>query len=107
MKGLKPFSKQDIIQEYRSLIGVQDYSKKMKVNERSLLASELQSIELFILQPVIELSRSSGTNGFTIMLWQHDGFSVCYHDKTKREKWRRKIREVVNRRASRFGTELE
>ena len=82
-------------------------SKKMKVNERSLLASELQSIELFILQPVIELSRSSGTNGFTIMLWQHDGFSVCYHDKTKREKWRRKIREVVNRRASRFGTELE
>ena len=31
MKGLKPFSKQDIIQEYRSLIGVQDYSKKRKV----------------------------------------------------------------------------
>jgi dTDP-4-dehydrorhamnose 3,5-epimerase len=31
MEGLKPLSKKDIIQEYRSLIGIQDYSEKKKI----------------------------------------------------------------------------
>lgn len=57
--------------------------------------------------PVLDLAKF--TNDFLITLWQHDGFSVKFTDKTKQEIWLKRIVDCVNQRASELGivTQLE
>lgn len=59
----------------------------------SLLAHQAQSVELYLLLPVVELA--STTKDFHITLWQHDGFSLHFNDKSKVDRWIPRILKVV------------
>lgn len=63
---------------------------------RSIMAHQAQSLELYLLLPVVDLANT--TNDFQITLWMHDGFSVNFTDVTKVDRWIQKINEVVNQR---------
>lgn len=74
---------------------------------RGIMAQQAQAVELYLLLPVLELAKS--TNDFVICLWQHDGFSVNFTDKTKKDRWVKRINEAVNEKAASLGiiTQLE
>jgi hypothetical protein len=59
----------------------------------SILAHQAQAIELYLLLPVVELA--STTKDFYITLWQHDGFSLHFTNKTKIDRWIPRILKVV------------
>lgn len=73
----------------------------------SILAHQAQSVELYILLPVIDLART--TKDFFITLWQHDGFSVHFTNKSKVDYWIKKIQSVVQQKIDEQGilTHLE
>lgn len=73
----------------------------------SILAHQAQSIELYLLLPVVELA--STTKDFYITLWQHDGFSVHFTNKTKIDRWIPRILQVVQDKIDEQGilTHLE
>jgi hypothetical protein len=73
--------------------------------ERDILAQTAQAVELQLLVPAINLART--TREFTILLWQHDGFTV--HFARRRELWQARINEVVERQIKERGivTELQ
>lgn len=68
---------------------------------RSIMAHQAQSVELYLLLPVIDLANT--TDDFYITLWMHDGFSVNFTDKTKRDYWIRKIDEVITKNIQEIG----
>jgi hypothetical protein len=74
---------------------------------KSVLAQLAQATEMALLLPAVELAE--GTDEFQILLWQHDGFSVSFQNRSKRERWAGRITEAVNTEAGRLGipTELE
>ena len=57
-------------------------------SNRSIMAQVAQSYELKLLLPVLNLAES--TNDFKILLWQHDGFSVKFSDRSKKPRWHNK-----------------
>ena len=59
----------------------------------SILAHQAQALELYVLLPVVELA--STTKDFHITLWQHDGFSIHFNDKSKVDRWIPRILKVV------------
>ena len=73
----------------------------------SILAHQAQSVELYLLLPVVELA--STTKDFYITLWQHDGFSVHFTNKTKVDYWIKKIQSAVQSKIDEQGilTHLE
>jgi hypothetical protein len=82
--------------------------KREKLNKiRSMLAEEAQSIEFWLLEPVIDLAKT--TKNFIITLWQSDGFSVKFTDKSKEVRWTKRIQDVVLARANQLNvpTHLE
>lgn len=85
--------------------GKDKYEKLTKV--RSMLAEEAQSIEFWLLEPVIDLAKT--TKNFIITLWQSDGFSVKFTDKSKQDRWTKRIQDVVLARANQLNvpTHLE
>ncbi|BAY23738.1 hypothetical protein NIES2100_35300 [Calothrix sp. NIES-2100] len=74
---------------------------------RSVLSQQAQAVELYLLLPVLHLATT--TKDFAITIWQHDGFSVNFTDKTKTERWIKKIHAAVDARAKELGiiTKLE
>ena len=74
---------------------------------RSILAQEAQAMELWLLLPIVEMARS--TDEFSIVLWQHDGFSAAFRDRSRARRWVGRFQEAVARRAGEQGiaTELE
>ena len=72
-----------------------------------MLAEEAQSIEFWLLEPVIDLAKT--TKNFIITLWQSDGFSVKFTDKSKEDRWTKRIQDVVLARANQLNvpTHLE
>jgi hypothetical protein len=81
-------------------------SDKEPINEqiRSILAQCCQSMELKILLPVIELAnKNSGKHGFTVLLWQHDGFTLHCQSSANIEHWKWLISEEVNSSAKANG----
>jgi G:T-mismatch repair DNA endonuclease (very short patch repair protein) len=70
-------------------------------------AHQAQSVELYLLLPVVELA--STTKDFYITLWQHDGFSVHFTNKSKVDYWIKKIQSVVQSKIDEQGilTHLE
>jgi len=74
---------------------------------RSMLAEEAQAIEAKLLEDVIPLAKT--TKDFVVTLWQSDGFSVRFTDRTKQERWTKKIQEVVKAKADlyKIPTQLE
>ena len=73
----------------------------------SILAHQAQALELYVLLPVVELA--STTKDFYITLWQHDGFSLHFNDKSKVDKWIPRILKVVQEKIDEQGilTHLE
>ena len=74
--------------------------QKPKKAKRSVMSIVAQSFELKLLLPVVELAER--TNDFNILLWQHDGFSVKYTDRTKKNTWHNKILKSVKSEAKRL-----
>ena len=68
-------------------------SRKRQERIRSIMAHQAQSLELYLLLPVVDLAKS--TNDFQITLWMHDGFSVNFSDPSKLNYWTNKIIKVV------------
>lgn len=77
------------------------------MDAKSILAQRAQSIEMAMLLPVYRLAQT--TKDFTVMLHQHDGFSVAFHSKSRKDRWARRIEEAVREEAQRRGipTHLE
>lgn len=69
-------------------IGVMPYSQRRRIT--SVMAQEVQMIEMAILNPVIDLAAKNSKN-YVITLWQHDGFSVKFLDTSKRDKYTKVI----------------
>jgi hypothetical protein len=82
-------------------------TQQRKDSIASLLAHQAQSIELYLLLPVVELA--STTTDFYITLWQHDGFSIHFTNKSKVDKWIPRILQVVQQKIDEQGilTHLE
>lgn len=82
-------------------------TQERKDSIASILAHQAQSVELYLLLPVVELA--STTKDFYITLWQHDGFSVHFTNKTKVDYWIKKIQSAVQSKIDEQGilTHLE
>lgn len=68
-------------------------------SERSILAQVAQAVEMWLVNPAIELAKK--TDEFKIVLWQHDGFSA--HFARRGEMWRKRIALAVNERIAGAG----
>jgi len=64
---------------------------------RSALAQEAQSVEFYLMQPILDLALT--TNEFSIVLFQHDGCSIKFNDKSKQQRWINRIITSVQQRA--------
>jgi hypothetical protein len=62
-----------------------------------VLAQVSQAIELKIISAVFKVAKT--TSDFTITLFQHDGIAVHFTDKTKMEKWKKRLDEAVAQEA--------
>lgn len=67
---------------------------------RSLLVQEAQAMELALLEPIINLALDN--NEFTISLWQHDGFSVAFRDRSRAITWLRRFYRAVADQAAKY-----
>ena len=78
-----------------------------QTNVLSILALVAQSWELKLLEPVIDLARSEGgrdsVHGFSIMLWQHDGFCVRASSVKDARRWANRLTAAVDERCKEFG----
>lgn len=70
---------------------------KNKTNLPSILAEQAQALEMYLLLPVLDLALT--TEDFYITCWQHDGFYVNYINKSKEERWKKRIVDAVDKRA--------
>jgi hypothetical protein len=68
-----------------------------------ILAQISQAIELKIMNAVFKVAKT--TSNFTITLFQHDGIAVHFTDKTKMEKWKKRLNEAVAQEAKRAEVE--
>jgi hypothetical protein len=68
-------------------------TQQRKDSIASILAHQAQSVELYLLLPVVELA--STTKDFYIILWQHDGFSVHFTNKSKIDRCIPRILQIV------------
>ncbi len=64
--------------------GTMPYTQRKRIT--SVMAQEVQMIEMAILSPVIDLAEKNSRH-YVITLWQHDGFSVKFLDTSKRSKY--------------------
>jgi hypothetical protein len=74
---------------------------------RSALAQEAQAVEYYLMQPVYEIAKT--TDDFVIILWQHDGCTIKFNDKSKQQRWMDRICLAVKNRADSLSipTQLE
>lgn len=93
------FGKERLIKGSKTLKGLPTKERLDCIN--SILAHQAQALELYILLPVVELA--STTKDFYITLWQHDGFSVHFTDKTKIDRWIPRILQVVQEKIDEQG----
>jgi hypothetical protein len=68
-----------------------------------ILAQISQAIELKIMHAIFEVAAT--TSDFTITLFQHDGIAVHFTDKSKAEKWKKRITRAVDTEAKRLAVE--
>ena len=78
-----------------------DNNKKTAASIRSILAQQAQAVEMDLLLPVVKLAVES--NQYDVLLWQHDGFSVVFRDKQRKELWKNRISKVVESKAAEYG----
>ena len=68
---------------------------------RRVMAEQAQAIELYLMLPVLDLAKK--TKDFSITLFQHDGCSINFANKSKKKKWFNRILEAVKARADELG----
>lgn len=78
-----------------------DSNKKTAASIRSILAQQAQAVEMDLLLPVVKLAVES--NQYDVLLWQHDGFSVVFRDKQRKELWKSRISKAVEDKAAEYG----
>jgi hypothetical protein len=79
--------------------GVETDGKREELDVKSILAQMSQAMEFRILYPAVELAmQQTGDEGFAILLWQWDGFSMACKE-SQRVRWQGAISEAVNRNA--------
>ena len=72
----------------------------------SILAQCAQAVEMRLLSPVIDLAEThGGKSGFSIMLWQHDGFAVVAHKREDTSHWVARLQGAVAEHGTRLGYE--
>lgn len=71
--------------------GVMPYAQRHRIT--SVMAQEVQTIEMLYLNPIFQYAERNQDN-FVITLWQHDGFSVKFPDKSKRDDY---TKAIINR----------
>ncbi len=77
-------------------------------NVASVLAVVAQSVEMKVLGPVVELAgRSTGPHGFSITLWQHDGFSIVAHRPAMTMVWVDRLKKAVREYGKSLGYDIE
>ena len=81
---------------------------KGRQDVRSVMAQLSQAQEMKLLLPAIELAKKRADE-FTIVLWEHDGFSVHFTRTDRIESESQRITDAVNTECSRLGypTRLE
>ncbi|OYD95913.1 hypothetical protein CDG77_10180 [Nostoc sp. 'Peltigera membranacea cyanobiont' 213] len=68
---------------------------------RSVMAQQAQAIELYLMLPVLDLAKT--TKDFIITIFQHDGCSINFTNKSKKKKWLTRIVGAVQARADELG----
>ncbi len=68
---------------------------------RSVIAQQAQAIELYLMLPVLDLAKT--TKDFIITIFQHDGCSINFTNKSKKKKWLNRIVASVQARADQLG----
>ncbi len=68
--------------------GIMPYAQRHRIT--SVMAQEVQTIEMLYLNPIFQYAEQN-QNNFIITLWQHDGFSVKFLDKSKRDDYTKAI----------------
>lgn len=72
----------------------------------SILAQCAQATEMKLLSPVIGLAEThTGKSGFSVMLWQHDGFAFASHKREDTGHWVRRIKDAVAANGNSLGYE--
>ena len=77
-------------EEYENT-GVMPYAQRHRIT--SVMAQEVQTIEMLYLNPIFQYAEQN-QNNFVITLWQHDGFSIKFLDKSKRDDY---TKAIINR----------
>ena len=75
--------------------------KISKKNVLSVLAQQAQAMEQVLIYPAFQLTNE--TTDFQITLYQFDGFSVSFSNKSRQEYWTNRICEVVNEACEYYG----
>lgn len=73
---------------------------------RNLHAQRIVDREWALLEPVIDEAikeRENKSYGFTMVLWQHDGFSIKVRDSSRESYWINKLSDLVSERATKLG----
>ena len=83
--------------------GVMPYTQRKRIT--SAMAQDIQMLELMILNPLIDLAQKKANN-FVITLWQHDGFSVKFLNKSKRDKYTKLIVNHFNSNLARLTVKV-
>lgn len=81
-----------------------DFLSVKQFSERSILAQLCQAMELKLLEPVIQMAiENTGSHGFKILLWQHDGFTWAPNDSVNMELWKERLTNAVEKQAKLLG----
>ena len=61
---------------------------------------------MWLLTPVLDTAEAStGKSGFSVVLYQHDGFSMVSHKSEDEEHWVTRLQEAVSSQAGALGYE--
>ena len=83
--------------------GVMPYSQRKRIT--SAMAQEVQMLEMMILNPLFDLAEKN-TNNFVITLWQHDGFTVKFLNKSHRDKFTNVIVNHFNNNLAKLSVKV-
>lgn len=85
------------------------YGKRLSTAEfsvESILAQCAQAVEMRLLSPVIDLAEThTGKSGFSLLLWQHDGFAFAAHKSEDTSHWITRLQGAVAEHGGRLGYE--
>lgn len=80
-----------------------DPNKGFISNVNTILSQEANEIEMFLMSPIVHLAEQ--TDEFDLVLYQFDGCSLAFKDKSKKERWLKKIKDKVDKMAKDLGFE--